>query len=96
LKRSFLAVGIVGVVFILFGTVFALQGDGMIGGSPMTGNPFWIYAGSGVAIVGVILAILGFMLGSRSRTPKKAVADETTPKTGGEPSTTSSSTETKK
>jgi ABC-type transport system involved in multi-copper enzyme maturation permease subunit len=95
LKRSFLAVGIVGILFILFGTVFALQGDGLIGGSAMTGNPFWIYAGSGVVVVGVILAVLGFVLGSRSRIPKKSAADETTPKMGGEPGTTSS-TETKK
>jgi hypothetical protein len=50
--------------------VFAFQGSGMIGGSSMTGVPFWIYAGSGIAIVGLILASLGFYMGSRRSTPK--------------------------
>lgn len=67
MKGSFLAVGIIGVLLVLFGVVFALQGDGMIGGSVMSGNTFWIYAGSGVAIVGLILAFLGFSFGSKSR-----------------------------
>jgi hypothetical protein len=65
-KRSYLGVGIFGILLILFGTTFALQGDGMIGGSAMSGNPFWIYAGSGIAIVGLIIAGLGFAMGSRS------------------------------
>ena len=83
-----------GILLILFGSVFALQGDGMVGGSSMTGNPFWIYAGSGVAIIGVILAILGFGLGSRSGA-KKAFADETTPKMRDDASMSSSTPQTK-
>jgi hypothetical protein len=66
-KRSFLALGIVGVLFVLFGSVFALQGDGLIGGSVMTGNPFWIYAGAGIACVGLIMAAMGFYLGSKAK-----------------------------
>ena len=69
MKASFLALGIVGVLFILFGTVFAFQGNGMIGGSSMSGNSFWIYAGSVIAVVGLILAVLGFSLGFKARTP---------------------------
>jgi hypothetical protein len=67
MKRSFIAIGIVGILLILFGTTFALQGDNMIGGSAMSGNSFWIYAGSAIAVVGLIVAALGFVLGSRSR-----------------------------
>lgn len=67
MKTSFVALAIVGILLILFGTVFALQGDGKIGGSAMSGDPFWIYAGSGVAIVGLVIAFLGFYLGSRKR-----------------------------
>jgi len=95
LKKSFLALEIVGVLFVFFGAVAALQGDGMIGGSPMSGNPFWIYAGSGVAIVGALVAILGFVLGSRSRVSMKPTANETTENAEGS-STTSSSSPTKK
>ena len=56
-----------GILLILFGTTFALQGDGMIGGSVMSDNSFWIYAGSAIAVVGLIIAALGFALGARSR-----------------------------
>ena len=40
----------------------------MIGGSSMSGNSFWIYAGSVIAVVGLILAALGFSLGFKART----------------------------
>jgi len=68
LKASFLALEIVGILFILFGIVFALQGDGIIGGSSMSGNSFWIYAGSIIAVVGLVVAVLGFSLGLKTRT----------------------------
>jgi uncharacterized membrane protein len=69
MKRSFLTLVIFGILLILFGTVFALQGDGLIGGSAMTGNSFWIYAGSAIVVIGLILAALGFVLGSRTQRP---------------------------
>ena len=72
MKRSYLGIGIFGILLILFGTTFALQGDNMIGGSVMTGNPFWIYAGSAIAVVGLIVAALGFVMGSRSSNKTKA------------------------
>jgi uncharacterized membrane protein len=75
LKASFLVLGIVGVLFILFGIVFALQGDGMIGGSAMSGNSFWIYAGSVIAVVGLIVVAVGVSLGSKKRTSKATVTN---------------------
>ena len=72
MKRSYLGIGIFGILLVLFGTTFALQGDNMIGGSVMSGNPFWIYAGSGIAVVGLIVAGLGFVMGSRSGSKMKA------------------------
>ncbi len=74
MKSSYVAVAIVGILMILFGTTFALQGDGMIGGSVMSGNPFWIYAGSAIAVAGLIVAALGFALGARSRNKPVAQA----------------------
>ncbi|MDG6917042.1 MAG: hypothetical protein JRM85_05555 [Nitrososphaerota archaeon] len=67
MRGSFLGLAIFGIVLLLLGTIFALQGDGMIGGSSMTGVPFWIYAGSVIAVVGVLMAALGFVLASRGK-----------------------------
>ena len=47
-----------GVLVLLAGTVFALQGAGYIPGSFMSNNPPWIWIGSITAMVG--LAILAF------------------------------------
>ena len=74
MKRSYLGLGIFGILLIFFGSVFALQGDGILGGSVMSGNPFWLYAGSGTAVVGLIIAGLGFYLGygGQKKTPRGA------------------------
>jgi len=79
MKKSYLALGTIGILFILFGTIFALQGNGNIGGSAMSGNSFWIYAGSGVVVVGSIMAFLGFNFGTRKRTSVSAEMKETPP-----------------
>ena len=46
---------VVGIVLILLGGVWMLQGVGILGGSLMTGQTFW-------AIVGLILLIVGILL----------------------------------
>jgi hypothetical protein len=50
---------IVGVVLILLGGLWALQGIGVVGGSVMTGQSFWAIAGSITLVVGVALCIIG-------------------------------------
>jgi uncharacterized membrane protein len=57
---------IAGALLTIAGTVFALQGFGVLGGSGMSGSHFWAGAGPVVAIVGLIL--LG--LGSRRRSAR--------------------------
>jgi len=47
---------IVAGVLIVFGTIFTLQGVGLVGGSAMTGNPTW-------AVIGPILVAIGLVLG---------------------------------
>ena len=93
MKGPFLALGIIGILFILSGAVFALQGNGNISGSAMSGNPFWIYTGSGIAVLGLILATIGFYLGSRASTKMQQPADS---ETKGDFATTSTSSEDKK
>jgi hypothetical protein len=43
----------------LFGTIWALQGLGIIGGSAMSGVTLWAVVGPVVAVVGLVLLILG-------------------------------------
>ncbi len=61
---------VAGILMLIFGVVFALQGEGSIGGSTMSNNSFWIYAGSAIALVGVVISVVDGWTGSRSRTPK--------------------------
>ena len=51
---------LLGLVLLLLGVVFALQGEGVVGGSSlMDNNPNFVYIGSFVALVGIVLATLG-------------------------------------
>ena len=57
----------VGVVMILLGTVWMLQGTGVLPGSVMSGDPFWARVGSGMMLGGLVVCGLGWWLGSRRR-----------------------------
>ena len=51
-----LALLVVGVILLLMGIVFALQGANVItGSSVMSGNSTYIYVGAIVAIIGLVL-----------------------------------------
>jgi hypothetical protein len=47
-----------GVVLVIAGTVFALQGFGIVGGSGMSGSGFWATAGPIIAAAGLILVVV--------------------------------------
>lgn len=61
-----IAMMVLGVVLVLIGLVWLLQGLGYIHGSGMTGNTLWAVVGPIVAVIGVVLAIQGRR--GRSRT----------------------------
>jgi hypothetical protein len=62
LKRALL-VG-VGLVLLLAGAIFTLQGLGDIGGNnAMSGHTFWAVAGPVIALAGVVTAIIGVRAG---------------------------------
>ena len=46
-----------GVVLVIIGCVFTLQGLGYLAGSAMTGVPLWSVIGPIVAIVGIALVV---------------------------------------
>lgn len=52
-----IAIAVIGVIVALFGILWALQGFGVIGGSPMSNTTTWSIIGPIVAIVGVVLAV---------------------------------------
>lgn len=56
---------VLGVILILIGTIWMLQGVGILPGSVMTGDPFWARVGSGLMIAGLALGGLGLWLGRR-------------------------------
>jgi hypothetical protein len=62
------ALVVVGVILLLMGTVFALQGENIIKGSSlMSGNPTYIYVGAGVAVIGLVLIVAGAMVKSGAK-----------------------------
>lgn len=55
---------VVGVLVLLMGTIFALQGADVIGGSSlMSGNSEYIYIGGVVAVIGLLVILLSFRIG---------------------------------
>jgi hypothetical protein len=48
---------VVGVILILMGGLWALQGLGYVGGSAMSGAGQWVWIGLAVLIVGLLLAV---------------------------------------
>jgi hypothetical protein len=50
---------VIGVLLVLTGTLWTLQGLDVVGGSAMSGVTLWAIIGPIVAVVGLVLAILG-------------------------------------
>jgi hypothetical protein len=52
-----IALVVVGVVVALFGLLWALQGFGVVGGSPMSNTTTWSIIGPITAVIGIALVI---------------------------------------
>jgi hypothetical protein len=48
-----------GVVLVVFGGVWFLQGVGILGGSAMSGKTVWAVVGPILALVGAAMAVVG-------------------------------------
>jgi protein-S-isoprenylcysteine O-methyltransferase Ste14 len=71
-----LALLVIGVILLLMGIVFALQGANVITGSSlMSGNSTYIYVGTVVAIIGLVLLAWA----SRSKAPPAPSMKSTSP-----------------
>ena len=53
---------VVGVLLFLAGAVWALQGAGILPGSPMTGQGFWLGAGIVAVLIGIGLVVVGLRM----------------------------------
>ena len=56
----------VGVLVMLAGVIFTLQGVGVLGGSGMSGVTFWAVAGPVIAVAGLALVAVGLRRGLAS------------------------------
>ncbi len=63
-----IVMNIVGILLVLVGGVWFLQGEKVVMGSPMTGHSQWIYIGAAVVVVG--LGLLLFTNLRRMSAPK--------------------------
>ena len=54
-------VGVLGLLVLLAGAVFAGQGLGYIPGSVMTGDVKWFWIGSAMVVIGLALGGAGFL-----------------------------------
>jgi len=52
-----IATVVIGVVVFLFGSLWALQGFGVVGGSPMSNTTTWSIIGPIVALIGLGLVV---------------------------------------
>jgi hypothetical protein len=53
---------VIGVLLVLTGLVWTLQGMGVLGGSVMSGDTTWAIIGPIVLVIGLVLAVAGLRL----------------------------------
>jgi len=58
---------VVGVLCIVLGGLWTLQGLDIVGGSMMSGVSIWAVIGPALAVVGLVLIVLGVRRRNRSR-----------------------------
>lgn len=63
--------GAVGALLLVAGTVFALQGFGVLGGSSMSGSNVWAAVGPVIAAVGVVMLVGAVRSGQRHSAPRQ-------------------------
>lgn len=55
---------VIGIIIMIFGVIFQFQGQGMVGPeeSFMYENPTWINNGNYIAMFGVIIILIGYIV----------------------------------
>jgi hypothetical protein len=56
MRRTFVVAFAVGLLVALFGVIWALQGFGVLQGSPMSNTTTWSIIGPVTALIGIVIA----------------------------------------
>ena len=60
MRRTFVATLALGVIVALFGLIWALQGFGVLQGSPMSNTTTWSIIGPITALIGIVIALFSW------------------------------------
>ncbi|CDP81981.1 MULTISPECIES: hypothetical protein [Mycolicibacterium] len=60
MNRGYVVTFAVGVIVALFGLIWALQGFGVLQGSPMSNTTTWSVIGPITAVIGVVISVLSW------------------------------------
>jgi hypothetical protein len=60
MERTFVITFAVGLIVALFGLIWALQGFGVLGGSPMSNTTTWSIIGPLTALIGIVIAVFSW------------------------------------
>ena len=58
--RAFVATFAVGLIVAVFGLILALQGFGVVGGSPMSNTTTWSIIGPITVLIGIVIAVFSW------------------------------------
>ncbi|CDO33773.1 hypothetical protein A5722_12775 [Mycobacterium vulneris] len=65
MNRGFVVTFAVGVIVALFGLIWALQGFGVLQGSPMSNTTTWSIIGPITVLIGVVISVVSWRKISR-------------------------------
>ena len=60
MRRTFVVTFTLGLMLVLFGLIWALQGFGVLGGSQMSNTTTWSITGPITALIGIVLAVVSW------------------------------------
>jgi drug/metabolite transporter superfamily protein YnfA len=60
MRRTFVVTLVFGAIMALFGLIWALQGFGVLGGSPMSNTTTWSIIGPITALIGIVIALFSW------------------------------------
>jgi len=60
MRRAFVATLAFGLLVAMFGLIWALQGFGVLGGSPMSNTTTWSVIGPITVLIGLVIAVFSW------------------------------------
>ncbi len=60
MRTAFIVAFAVGLIVAVFGLIWALQGFGVLGGSPMSNTTTWSIIGPITVLIGIVIAVFSW------------------------------------